>query len=597
MAFEGSDVLAIAERVNARLAHGPWDTAALQSSDPNPDADLDTAAEVAVFALELAGKRRQARRGGRFGRLIVNFAFAACVALSTFAAACDKPDATPEETQTAIDELPAYSGSVAAIGQPARASPANFTGMVLMDAGSDSQPWAVLQASDSSNPILVDRVGSGLDTVGDTYSLAAQPIMVGTRDGASQFLDPLQPAVNSGGTPASVANTAEQLEQRWSQDERYLAPTRAISGQTTVLDAAYNAAAAAAAGGTHTYLNGVVLRVEPDKPVLSVIDKALLESGAPTREEDVVYVAIPPSAQSSYNPGQVVNLRNVVMNQQQTDVNGQSTTLYTVDAAVNGAQVEPTGTVDLQSLLQPRLQRVDQDIAANDQAAGTGTPGAPATPGLTPTPGPGPTQPPQQVIVRDRGPSFVDDFLIWMWISNSGYYRGPSVIINNPPTSISRPSDSTYYSPPPVPSSSSPSTVAASQAASRSTALEASRSAVSGQASGTGGGVAATNKSAAASSVAVGAATAKAASVAGDVSTSSAGKSAASVAGGSAGSSIASRSAGTTSAGTRGSAGVSSSSGGSSSGGLSSSSSSGRSSSGGFGSSSGGKGISGASSS
>ena len=576
MAFEGSDVLAIAERVNARLAHGPWDTAALQSSDPNPDADLDTAAEVAVFALELAGKRRQARRGGRFGRLIVNFAFAACVALSTFAAACDKPDATPEETQTAIDELPAYSGSVAAIGQPARASPANFTGMVLMDAGSDSQPWAVLQASDSSNPILVDRVGSGLDTVGDTYSLAAQPIMVGTRDGASQFLDPLKPAVDSGGTPASVANTAEQLEQRWSQDERYLAPTRAISGQTTVLDAAYNAAAAAAAGGTHTYLNGVVLRVEPDKPVLSVIDKALLESGAPTREEDVVYVAIPPSAQSSYNPGQVVNLHNVVMNQQQTDVNGQSTTLYTVDAAVNGAQVEPTGTVDLQSLLQPRLQRVDQDIAANDQAAGTGTPGAPATPGLTPTPGPGPTQPPQQVIVRDRG---------------------PSVIINNPPTSISRPSDSTYYSPPPVPSSSSPSTVGASQAASRSTALEASRSAVSGQASGTGGGVAATNKSAAASSVAVGAATAKAASVAGDVSTSSAGKSAASVAGGSAGSSIASRSAGTTSAGTRGSAGVSSSSGGSSSGGLSSSSSSGRSSSGGFGSSSGGKGISGASSS
>jgi hypothetical protein len=581
VAFEGSDVLDIAERVNARLARGPWNTAALE---PKPsEAELETAAEVAVFALELAGKRGQARRGGRFGRLIVTFALAACVALSSFAAACDKPDATAEETQTAINSLPSTSGSTASITAPARASPGLFTDMVLLDAGSDSQPWAVLQTSDSSSPILVDRVGAGLDTVGATYSLAAQPIAVGTRDGPSQFLDPLQPATYSSSVAKPVTAAVQQLEQRWSQDERYLAPTRAIAGQTTVLDAAYNAPAAAAAGGTHTYLNGVVLRAEPDKPVLSVIDKALLESGAPTRAEDVVYVAIQPSQQSSYNPGQVVNLRDVAMNQQQTDVDGQSTTLYIVDAAVNGARVEPTGSVDLQSLLQPRLQRVDQDIAASSQAVAGGTP---AAAGATSTPGP--TQAPQQIIVREqRGPSFVDDFLIWMWLSNSGFYRGPSVIINNPPASSNRPSDQTYYSAPPRPSGSTPSTVANSQAASRSTALEAARSAVSGQSSGTGGGVAATNKSAAATSLAAGAATAKAASVASSVSAASTGKSAPSVSS-SSGSSALSRSAGSTSAGTRGSAGISSSS----------SSSRGSSGSlGGFGSSSGGKGISGSSSS
>jgi hypothetical protein len=580
VALEGSDVLEIAERVNARLARGPWNTVALETS---ADADLETAAEVAVFALELAGKRREARRGGRFGRLIVSFALAACVALSSFAAACDKPDASPEETQTAINSLPSYSGSTATITAPARASPALFTDMVLLDAGSDSRPWAVLQTGDSSSPILVDRVGAGLDTVGATYSLAAQPIKVGTRDGPSQFLDPLQPATSTSSVAKPVTAAAQQLEQRWSQDERYLAPTRAISGQTTVLDAAYNAEAAAAAGGTHTYLNGVILRAEPDKPVLAVIDKTLLESGAPTRAEDVVYVAIRPNEQSSYNPGQVVNLRDVAMNKQQTDVNGQPTTVYIVDAAVNGARVEPTGSVDLQSLLQPRLQRVDQDITATSQAVASGTPAAPG-----PTSTPGPTQGPQQVIVRDRGPSFVDDFLIWMWLSNSGFYRGPSVIINNPPPSPSRPIDQTYYSPPPTPSGTTPNTVASSQAASRSTALEAARSAVSGQSSGTGGGVAATNKSASAAGVVAGAATAKSASLAGDVSATSTGKGAP-AASSTSGSSALSRSAGSTSAGTRGSAGISSSSSGSRG------SSSGAT--GGFGSSSGGKGISGASSS
>jgi hypothetical protein len=352
-----------------------------------------------------------------------------------------------------------------------------------------------------------------------------------------------------------------------------------------VLDAAYNAEAAAAAGGTHTYLNGVVLRVEPDKPVLAVIDKTLLESGLPTRAEDLVYVAIRASEQSLYNPGQVVNLHDVVMNKQTTDVNGQSTTLYVANAALDGARVEPTGSVDLQSLFQPRLDRVGQDVAAADQAV-TGTPAVPTRAPGAPTPVPG-----QPIIVEQRssGPSFVDDFLIFMLLSNTGFFRGPSVIINNPPSTFGRSADQIYYSPPPTPSSSSPSTIASSQAASRSTALEASRSAVSGQASGTGGGVAATNKSASNSSAQVGAATAKSAAVAGAVSAASDGKSVSSVSSGA--STTASRSAGSTSAGTRGSAGVSSSSGSSSGGKGISGSSSG--SSGGFG----GKGISGSGSS
>src|SRR5206468_2367854 len=120
---------------------------------------------------------------------------------------------------------------------------------------------------------------------------AAQPVKVGTRDGISQFLDPLIAAESTGsGDPSQGKATIA----RWQEDERYLAPTRAIAGQPTVLDAAYNAEAAATAGGTHTYLNGVVLRVESDKPVLQLIDKALLESGKPARAEDIVYVAIRP---------------------------------------------------------------------------------------------------------------------------------------------------------------------------------------------------------------------------------------------------------------------------------------------------------------
>jgi hypothetical protein len=346
--------------------------------------------------------------------------------------------------------------------------------------------------------------------------------------------------------------------QRWSQDERYLAPTRAIAGQPTVLDAAYNAAAAVAGGGTHTYLNGVVLRVEPDNPVIQVIDRALLESGRPTRAEDVVFVAIRAAERSLYEPGQVVNLRDVVMDQRSTDVNGQATTVYVANAALDGARVEPTGRVDLQSLLQPRLQRVDQDLTVQAQEVG-GTPVA-AAPQPTATPGgTTPVQPPV-VVNRYGGPSFVDDFLIWMWLSNSGFYRGSTVIINNPPSSTGRPGGGVYYSPPPAPTGPNPSTVASAQTASRSTALEAARTSVSGQASGTGGGVAATNKSAGEASARVSAATAKSASVAGEVSNASVGKSVASAPVGS--SPTASRSSGMTSAGSRGGAGAASGSGG-----------------------------------
>jgi hypothetical protein len=576
MAIE-PDVLAVAERVTSRLGRSVWDTAKLDEED----ASTAAAAEVAVFALELAGKRRQARRGGRFSRLIVRFALAACVALASVAAACDKPDANPEATQAAINALPSVSGSSVAITAQPRASPAKFTDLRLVDAGSDTQPWAVAQSGGTDAPILIDRVGAVLDSPGGTYQLSAQPVLVGTRDGPSQFLDPLEPALSTGGSLQASSSAREQLEQRWSQDERYLAPTRAIAGQPTVLDAAYNAAAAAAAGGTHTYLNGVVLRVEPDSPAVEVIDRRLLESGLPTRAEDMVYVAVRGSEQSLYEPGQVVNLRDVVMDKQTTDVNGQSTTVYVANAALDGARLEPTGSVDLQSLLQPRLQRVDQDLLAPEAQAASGTP----LPSASVTPGtPGVSNAGQPIIVQQRssGPSFVDDFLIWMWLSNSGFYRGRTVIINNPPPASSRPSGDVYYSPPPTPVGSGPSTVSSAQTASRSTALEASRSAVSGQSAGTGGGVAATNKSAADASARVSAATSKSASVAGDVSASSVGKSVASVP--SSASSTASRSAGSTSAGVRGSAG------GSSSGGKGISGSSG--SAGGFG----GKGISGSSS-
>ncbi len=331
------EVAAVAERVDARLATSAWDTARLEQTA----GDIEAAAEVAVFALKLAGKRRQAHRGGRFGRLITGFALAACVALSSFAAACDAPSAAPEATQAAISQLPSVNGASGAIAAPPRASPAQYADLVLLDPGSATVPWAMMVQRGSDVPVLVDPVGAALDTVGGVYRLAAQPVTVGTRDGPSQFLDPLQPA-ELVGNPAQVTTTGnDAVAQKWAQDERYLAATRAIAGQPTVLDAAYNAEAAAAAGGTHTYMNGVVLRVEPDKPVLQVVDKALLESGRPTRVEDIVYVAIRPSERSLYDPGQVVNLRDVVMDKKATDVNGQYSSRFGVAVAAAAGAGRP----------------------------------------------------------------------------------------------------------------------------------------------------------------------------------------------------------------------------------------------------------------
>ena len=117
---------------------------------------------MAVFALKLAGKRRQARRGGRFGRLVVRFALAACVALATVAAACEAPSANPGKTPAAIEELPSAPAATAAITAQPRAGPAQYTDLVLVDPGSDAQPRALLVAWDGDNtPILVDRVGPG----------------------------------------------------------------------------------------------------------------------------------------------------------------------------------------------------------------------------------------------------------------------------------------------------------------------------------------------------------------------------------------------------------------------------------------------------
>src|SRR5260370_19397715 len=113
------EVAAVAERVDARLATSAWDTARLERTA----GDIDAAAEVAVFALKLAGKRRQAHRGGRFGRLITGFALAACVALTSFAAACDAPSAAPPTTPAAISPPPAVNGANRGIAAPPRPTP------------------------------------------------------------------------------------------------------------------------------------------------------------------------------------------------------------------------------------------------------------------------------------------------------------------------------------------------------------------------------------------------------------------------------------------------------------------------------------------
>ena len=79
-----SEVDAVADELESRLTADPW----------SPVPNVAPATEVAAFALTLSGKRTQARRGGRVGRLIASFALAACLALASVAAACDKPNAS-----------------------------------------------------------------------------------------------------------------------------------------------------------------------------------------------------------------------------------------------------------------------------------------------------------------------------------------------------------------------------------------------------------------------------------------------------------------------------------------------------------------------
>src|SRR5262249_52143625 len=130
-----SDVETVADRVDARLARTPWDLSALDDLDAP---QVSAATEVAMFALKLSGKRRQAKRAGRFSRLVMGFALAACVALATIA--CEKPDASPEATAQAIAALPEDNGTSVTIGAASpRGSPAQFTDLTLLDAGSDQQ--------------------------------------------------------------------------------------------------------------------------------------------------------------------------------------------------------------------------------------------------------------------------------------------------------------------------------------------------------------------------------------------------------------------------------------------------------------------------
>src|SRR5207237_7816386 len=121
----------VSERARRRLDPQPW-VVPEPSSDP-----ADAAAEVAAFALGLSGKRRAARRGGRVSRLLLHFALAATLALASVAAACEKPNASPEETATALQQLAPVNASEATITAPARAGPARFTDLLLLDAGSD----------------------------------------------------------------------------------------------------------------------------------------------------------------------------------------------------------------------------------------------------------------------------------------------------------------------------------------------------------------------------------------------------------------------------------------------------------------------------
>ena len=109
---------------------------------------------------------------------------------------------------------------------PSRApAPPSSPTWSLLDAGTDSQPWACCRPVAATRPILVDRVGAGLDTrrrhlspggaAGDRRH-ARRPVAVPRSAAAGDADQRHRAAVRR---PAR----ATQLEQRWAQDERYLA--------------------------------------------------------------------------------------------------------------------------------------------------------------------------------------------------------------------------------------------------------------------------------------------------------------------------------------------------------------------------------------
>ncbi len=363
------DLIAVSTRVDEQLSENSWSARHGASSDIVTPSEA--AADVATFALKLSGKRRAARRQGRLSRLVLHIALAATLTLASLAAACDKPQAGPSETAVALQSLSSTDGSDALVTASPRASPARYTDLALVDPSSASPALLMTSNGSPTAPVLVDAAAVGAPTAtGAVFTVPGHAIPVGTRDGPTQFIvadGPLEQTADS--ASASVQTLTQQAITPWQQDQRVLAAERAITGQPTVLDAAYNAQAAVDAGGTQTYLDGVVLRVDPDNAALAVIDRSLLESGVPTRPSDVVNVAIRSDEQSLYSPGTVVNLRDVVMTRQQSDVDGQQMTFYVANAALDGARVEPTGTVDLQSLLNQRLQLTDADLQTEAQAA------------------------------------------------------------------------------------------------------------------------------------------------------------------------------------------------------------------------------------
>lgn len=538
--YASLDLRRVLERVQRRLSMGAWEERQLAAGPRTPAAPDEAAAEVAAFALGLAGRRRTLRRDQVVSRAVTRFALASVLALSSVAAAC-APAGTTEQPAASVDALAGVPGSSATLTAEPRPDPAVYTDLVLLDT---TDTWAVLLPRDALDrvgdpqtaPVLAGRAGSGLDAVGTVYRLPARAVGLTSRGGPAQFLDPLAPAEGSGEQAATAATARDALLARWQPDARFAAATRAIAGRPTVLDAAYNAPAAVAAGGTHTYQDGVVLRVDPDNPVLEVTDKALLESPEPLRAEDVVFTAIRPGDRALYQPGQVVALRDVVMEKKQVQVENESRDVYIANAALEGSRVETTGgTLDLAANFQQRLSRTDADLRVQAQELGAAPAEAAATPQATPRAAAGAAS-------QYRGPSFIDDWLIFMLLTRPGYWGGPSFF--GGPGGFARPGGNYYYTPP-LPRNGTASSQPQSGPPSRSTALQSARNAVSGQGAGTGGGTAATAKSAAINSDRVSAATAKAASAAGETSAASAGKSVASVARSNP-SSAAARSAGST---------------------------------------------------